>query len=611
EIAKLLEDPNKGAISWGRHAQTAISDVLGIDLGYQLYHALGGGMSEFKWAALHGDLRQFSDELSKIVELLMGKEAIKPKMEKLQMSKENLEAIVARAIVDNVNGTIPGESILDDTDNIDVEKAARVLEEEVAFHLAITLDQAENREQTVAQAQPTPPAVQDTAVTHATQQSAQAQAEPPATELQSTHPETQPAADATDRQPAQQDTQVQQPADTSVQAPQAEDTAKPQPKESEMDAAKAEVVLMEAAKLRDAKDFDEAIKILKKVYAFGQTHYDNASQAFVLTELGYTYYLSNLYPDAIEALSKAIELISKLPQDQFFKEAELLKAYLFRGIIYVNNKQYEKAIADFEKAPEEPLKYQQLAVAYRESGNYQKALESVDKALEFYAKGAKKDEAYTKSLQTKAKIEKLIQEKAAAEKVSKEAAQKKTQQPAASDITAQAQQPVQQSAQTPTQPQQQTMPDTGAQEQAQAPELSARAAAARREEEARRHAQEPEAANVLAVSDADFNAVTRRFRFNGPVMLKFWASWCGPCSNFAPAYEELHREIAGEYDVVTGTVNVDDSPNISQSYKIQSIPALIIVYPDGRVEKYNGIYVVQDQNDRPGLAQRMSNLREW
>ncbi|MDD5195671.1 MAG: hypothetical protein PHQ96_08390, partial [Candidatus Omnitrophica bacterium] len=156
EIAKLLEDPNKGAISWGRHAQTAISDVLGIDLGYQLYHALGGGMSEFKWAALHGDLRQFSDQLSKIVELLMGKEAIKPKMEKLQMSKENLEAIVARAIIDNVNGTIPGESILDDTDNIDVEKAARVLEEEVALHLAITLDQAENREQTVAQAQPTP-----------------------------------------------------------------------------------------------------------------------------------------------------------------------------------------------------------------------------------------------------------------------------------------------------------------------------------------------------------------------------------------------------------------------------------------------------------------------
>ena len=65
-----------------------------------------------------------------------------------------------------------------------------------------------------------------------------------------------------------------------------------------------------------------------------------------------------------------------------------------------------------------------------------------------------------------------------------------------------------------------------------------------------------------------------------PVLVDFWAPWCGPCRMIAPTLEEL----AGEYNgrVRIGKVNVDDETNLAQKYGIQAIPALLM-FKDGKV----------------------------
>ena len=62
-----------------------------------------------------------------------------------------------------------------------------------------------------------------------------------------------------------------------------------------------------------------------------------------------------------------------------------------------------------------------------------------------------------------------------------------------------------------------------------------------------------------------------------PILLDFWASWCGPCMALAPTIDE----IAGEQSSVkVGKVNVDDEPELARQYRIMSIPTLI-VFKDG------------------------------
>ncbi|MBE6651140.1 MAG: thioredoxin [Ruminococcaceae bacterium] len=66
---------------------------------------------------------------------------------------------------------------------------------------------------------------------------------------------------------------------------------------------------------------------------------------------------------------------------------------------------------------------------------------------------------------------------------------------------------------------------------------------------------------------------------SGTVLLDFWATWCGPCQMIAPVV----HEIAEEYpDVTVGKVNVDDEANLAASFKIVSIPTLIVI-KDGKI----------------------------
>ena len=77
---------------------------------------------------------------------------------------------------------------------------------------------------------------------------------------------------------------------------------------------------------------------------------------------------------------------------------------------------------------------------------------------------------------------------------------------------------------------------------------------------------------VGKVSDADFEAQV--LKATGPVVVDFWAEWCGPCKMIAPALEEIAGSLGDKVKIFK--LNVDESPATAQKYGIMSIPTLMM-----------------------------------
>lgn len=85
-------------------------------------------------------------------------------------------------------------------------------------------------------------------------------------------------------------------------------------------------------------------------------------------------------------------------------------------------------------------------------------------------------------------------------------------------------------------------------------------------------------AKAIPLTDANFDAEV--LKSDKPVLVDFWAEWCGPCRMVGPVVEEL----AGEYEGIAkiGKVDVDSNPQVSMQYGIRSIPSLL-VFKNGEV----------------------------
>src|SRR3954468_13748943 len=78
----------------------------------------------------------------------------------------------------------------------------------------------------------------------------------------------------------------------------------------------------------------------------------------------------------------------------------------------------------------------------------------------------------------------------------------------------------------------------------------------------------------------DTNLEGEALKSSTPVLIDFWATWCGPCRAIAPVVEQLAKEYAGKLKV--GKVNIDEHPKTPTTYDVRSIPTLLL-FKDGKV----------------------------
>lgn len=90
---------------------------------------------------------------------------------------------------------------------------------------------------------------------------------------------------------------------------------------------------------------------------------------------------------------------------------------------------------------------------------------------------------------------------------------------------------------------------------------------------------------VTEVNDTNFDAEV--LQSSEPVLVDFWAPWCGPCRQIAPLVEQLAGENAGSAKIFK--LNVDDAPRAAQNYGVSSIPTLMVFKNGEVVDRFVGV----------------------
>ncbi|MBB01700.1 MAG: thioredoxin [Rubinisphaera brasiliensis] len=98
------------------------------------------------------------------------------------------------------------------------------------------------------------------------------------------------------------------------------------------------------------------------------------------------------------------------------------------------------------------------------------------------------------------------------------------------------------------------------------------------------------AGDVLEFTDGNFQ--TEVLSGDQPVLVDFWAPWCGPCKMMTPTIEELATDYAGKVRI--GKLNTDDNPNTASEHGISAIPTLMLFKNGELVERLTGV-VPKDQ----------------